>query len=206
MLPRPAPSCFPIRRSLLPAIGILLFLSLSSWGRSASAPVQKSEGGASPEQLLLKDYRPQSIFKVPQTRVQQARFPVDYTGFDQPGFGPAAVAELERCVQAGAVGVGELSDKGGGLRGNSGGLHIDDPRMDPILEKCADLGLPVNIHVGEDRWTEDEHFYARHLFSYHWPLHGFGLTDAVLKQVYGDNARRILTRKSEARSTRPHEP
>jgi len=24
--------------------------------------------------------------------------------------------------------------------------------MDPILERCADLGLPVNIHVGEDRW------------------------------------------------------
>ena len=36
-----------------------------------------------------------------------------------------------------AVGVGELSDKGGGLSSNSGGLHLDDPRMDPILEQCA---------------------------------------------------------------------
>jgi predicted TIM-barrel fold metal-dependent hydrolase len=31
-------------------------------------------------------------------------------------------------------------------------MHIDDPRMDPLLEKCADLQMPVNIHVGEDRW------------------------------------------------------
>lgn len=31
-------------------------------------------------------------------------------------------------------------------------MHIDDPRMDPILERCADLRLPINIHVGEDKW------------------------------------------------------
>ncbi|MBK9137298.1 MAG: amidohydrolase family protein [Verrucomicrobia bacterium] len=170
-------------------------------------------GVTPPDRLLLKDYRPKSIFRVPATRVEKARYPaidvhshayartagevdrwvrtmdevgiaktiiltgatgkrfdellalygrhpkrfdvwcgIDYTGFDQPGFGPAAVAELERCARAGARGVGELSDKGGGLRGNSGGMHLDDPRMDPILAKCAELGLPVNVHVGEDRW------------------------------------------------------
>jgi predicted TIM-barrel fold metal-dependent hydrolase len=57
----------------------------------------------------------------------------------------------------GAVGVGELSDKGRGLRGVRGNpdgfpMHIDDPRMDPVLERCAELKLPVNIHVGEDKW------------------------------------------------------
>jgi predicted TIM-barrel fold metal-dependent hydrolase len=31
-------------------------------------------------------------------------------------------------------------------------MHIDDPRMDPILEKCSELRMPVNIHVGEDKW------------------------------------------------------
>ena len=35
---------------------------------------------------------------------------------------------------------------------NSLGMHIDDPRMDPILAKCAELRMPVNIHVGEDKW------------------------------------------------------
>jgi predicted TIM-barrel fold metal-dependent hydrolase len=79
---------------------------------------------------------------------------IDYKGFDQPGYGPAAVAELERCQKAGATGVGELSDKGRGLgsTSNTFGMHIDDPRLEPVLEKCAQLHLPINIHVGEDKW------------------------------------------------------
>ena len=172
-------------------------------------------GDNSPDQVLLKDYRPKSIFKIPETRVEKARYPIidvhshnyaptdadvdrwvatmdavglektvilsgntkarfdevfarynkhpkrfavwcgfDYTGFDQPGYGPAAVAELERCHQAGATGVGELSDKGRGLGAttNTLGMHIDDPRLDPLLEKCAELHMPINIHVGEDKW------------------------------------------------------
>lgn len=174
---------------------------------------QVPQAASSPEHLLLKDYRPKSIFRTPRTRVEKARFPaidmhshayaetaaqvetwvqtmdsvnidrtvvllgttgkafdegsqrfrsyperfelwcgIDFTGFDQPGFGPAATAELERCHRLGAMGVGEITDKGGGLKGNAGGLHLDDPRMDPILEKCAELGMPLNVHMGEDQW------------------------------------------------------
>jgi uncharacterized protein len=43
--------------------------------------------------------------------------------------------------------------------------------------------------------TKDEHFYAIDLTGYHWPLHGFGLSDAVLKKIYKTNASRILNRK-----------
>ncbi|SPE57282.1 Amidohydrolase 2 [Verrucomicrobia bacterium] len=170
---------------------------------------------ASPDQLLLKDYQPRSIFRIPQTQVDKARYRVidmhshdyaprgggienwiknmdaagiqktiilsgatgkkfdeilarygkfpdrfevwcglDYSEFDQSGYGPAALAELERCHQAGATGVGELSDKGRGLNGrtNLAGMHPDDPRLDAIYEKCADLHMPLNIHVGEDKW------------------------------------------------------
>jgi predicted TIM-barrel fold metal-dependent hydrolase len=350
---------------------------------TAAVPAEPTAGQSPPiavpaDQILLKDHRPRSIYRIPKTRVEKARFPVidihshayartdeevdrwvqtldavgvertvvlsgatgkrfdeivaryrrhparfdlwcgvDYTGFDQPGYGPAAVAELERCHRAGAVGVGELSDKGGGLKGNSGGMHLDDPRMDAVLEKCADLGLSVNIHVGEDRWmyepmdatndglmnayrwriarspailehdavvatlegalkrhprtsfvachfanccydldrlgamfdrypnlqadlsarfgetasiprfmarffgryadrllygtdmgmdaemyrttfrileTEDEHFYEQNLFNYHWPLHGFGLKDELLRKIYAENARALRQR------------
>jgi predicted TIM-barrel fold metal-dependent hydrolase len=81
---------------------------------------------------------------------------LDYTGYDKPGFGPAAVKELERCYKLGARGVGELGDKGKGLfyskPTKAWGMHLDDERMDPILEKCADLGMPVNIHVADPRW------------------------------------------------------
>lgn len=243
----------------------------------------------------------------------------DYTGYDQPDFGPAAVAELERCFRTGARGVGELGDKGKGLfysrPTRAYGMHIDDPRMDPLLQKCGELGMPVSIHVAEPIWmympmdstndglmnayrwrldndpgilghqemvntlenavkkhpsttfvachyancsydlqilgdlfdqydnlyadisarygetapiprfvnrffqryqdrlvygtdmgmhqemyrttfrileSEDEHFYDRQHFNYHWPLHGYGLPDEVLEKVYSGNARKIL--------------
>ncbi len=100
----------------------------------------------------------------------------DLTGADQPGFGPNAVKALEDCHRAGAMGVGEISDKGwgfrsgggfgrGGARGGSGGArgpsaapatpgpHAGDARMDSLWEKCAQLGMPVNIHVSDPIWS-----------------------------------------------------
>ena len=266
----------------------------------------------------------------------------DFTGADQPDFGPGAVRALEECHRAGAVGVGEISDKGWGFRAFSGfpggrgaagrgrggprgpstppahpGPHVDDPRMDALLDKLRELGMPMNIHVSDPIWayqpmdlhndglmngytwriddkqpgilghngliesleravesipgrfsspatsptittwrgwaecwtgtrtctpifrpvsgelapiprtvaqfltkyqdrilygtdmgysehmlgttfrileSRDEHFYAQDLFNYHWPLHGFGLPDAVLRKVYGDNARKVFQR------------
>ncbi len=79
----------------------------------------------------------------------------DYTGYDKEGFGPAAVKELERCYKVGARGVGELGDKGKGLfygKPQAWGMHLDDRRMDPLLEKCAELKMPVNIHVADPYW------------------------------------------------------
>lgn len=35
--------------------------------------------------------------------------------------------------------------------------------------------------------SEDEHFYAENS-TYHWPLHGIGLSNDVLKKIYRDNA------------------
>ena len=81
---------------------------------------------------------------------------LDYTGYDKAGFGPAAVKELERCYRLGARGVGELGDKGQGLFYSKPtkalGMHLDDPRMDGLLEKCAELKMPVNIHVADPAW------------------------------------------------------
>ena len=33
------------------------------------------------------------------------------------------------------------------------GPHADDPRMDPLWDKCAQLGMPVNIHVSDPIWS-----------------------------------------------------
>ncbi len=168
------------------------------------------------QNLLLKNYRPHSIYKIPITKVKKAKYPVidihshpyvkseteldqwvqnmdscgirktviltyswgkkfdslvtffskypnrfilfcgfDYEGYNKPDYGPAAVKELERCYKEGARGVGELGDKGKGLfycKPPAWGMHIDDPRMDPLLEKCAELNMPISIHAGEPEW------------------------------------------------------
>ena len=169
--------------------------------------------------IKLKDYRPVSIYKVPVTKVNKARYPVidmhthvyaktaneieqwikamdncgieksivftgatgskfddliklyanytdrfelwcgfDYSGYNDPGFGPAAVKELERCVTAGAKGVGEVMYKGK-IRTSNPSAKIrlpDDPKMDPLFEKCAELKIPVNIHISEDAWMYEK--------------------------------------------------
>ena len=350
---------------------------------SATKNASPSKPVASPETLLLKDYRPVSIYKIPVTEVAKAKFPVidmhshpyakspaeidewvrnmdevgiektmiltmatgaafdeiqrkyakhperfemwcgfDFTGYDKPGFGPAAVKELERCRQAGARGVGEIHDKGKGLRSgksNALGMHPDDPRMDAVWEKCGELGMLISLHVADPIWmyqkmdrhndglmnayewrldnqpnivdlsgmvdilertvqrhrnttfiachlanldydlarlgevlernsnlyadisaryaetapiprfaaqfyakhadrlvygtdmgvdkamyrvtfrileSLDEHFYEIEQFSYHWSLNGFGLDDTILKQVYHDNAAKLLAARA----------
>lgn len=334
---------------------------------------------ASPETILLKDYRPKSIYKIPVTEIAKAKFPIidmhshpyaktpreiedwianmaqvgvektmiltmatgaefdelyrkyskyperfeiwcgfDFAGYNKPGFGPAALKELERCHQMGARGVGEIHDKGKGLRSgksNAPGMHPDDARMDALWEKCGELGMPVSLHVADPIWmyqkmdkyndglmnafewrldnqpgiidlsgmvdifertlarhrnttfvachfmnldydlarlgdvlernpnlyadisaryaetgpiprfasqfyakhadrlvygtdmgvdkemyrvtfrileSLDEHFYENEQFGYHWALNGFGLNDEILKQVYHDNAAKLL--------------
>jgi uncharacterized protein len=171
--------------------------------------------------LLLKDYRPVSIYKIPVTKISKAKFPVidmhshayaqsdeelagwvkrmdemgitktiilsfatghkfdsiyakyaaygerfevwcgfDYTGCDKPGWSAKAVKELERCYKVGARGIGELGDKGVGELYSTPtpgyGVHIDDPRMKPLLEKCGQLKMPVSIHVAEPIWMYEK--------------------------------------------------
>jgi uncharacterized protein len=365
--------------------GLAAGLRLRAFAVTPQNAAGKTEGtatakkAASPETLLLKDYRPQSIYKIPVTEIAKAKFPIidmhshpyaktaaeidewvrnmdevgvektiiltmstgpafdeiqrkyakhperfemwcgfDFAGYDKPGFGPAAVKELERCKQAGARGVGEIHDKGKGLRSGKSdapGMHPDDPRMDALWEKCGELGMPISLHVADPIWmyqkmdrhndglmnayewrldnqpnivglsgmvdilertaarhrkttfvachfanldydlarlgavlernpnlyadisaryaetapiprfaaafyekhadrlvygtdmgfdkqmyrvtfrileSLDEHFYEVDQFSYHWSLNGFGLSDAILKQVYHDNAAKLL--------------
>lgn len=203
--------------------------------RSASAQTEQTSTAAHdlskipPDKLLLKDYRPKSIYKIPKTEITRAKFPVidvhchgarpasrvaemvknmdavsveksviftgaatpekfievsrlytqypgrfdlwcgfDLNGADEPGFGPKVVKSLEGCHQAGAVGVGEIVDKGYGLGTPVGsgpvgwpgrgkvparkGPHPDDPRMDSLFRRCGQLGMPVNIHVSDPIW------------------------------------------------------
>lgn len=170
------------------------------------------------DSLLLKNYRPKSVYNIPITKMEKAKYTVidmhshyeyaksekeikdwiklmgkygiekvilltratgplfdsvykvytqyldrfelwcgfDYTGYKEPGWGPSAVKELERCVKVGARGVGELGDKGMGELFSDPvpayGMHPDDKRMQPLFQKCAELNIPVSIHTGDPIW------------------------------------------------------
>jgi predicted TIM-barrel fold metal-dependent hydrolase len=83
----------------------------------------------------------------------------NYTRYQEPDFAEHAINELVRCHQKGATGVGELGDKGKGLyycKPPAWGMHPDDPRMDPLFAKCAELGMPVNLHVGDPKWMYEK--------------------------------------------------
>ena len=82
---------------------------------------------------------------------------LDYTGYNtDPAWTTNAIAELRRCKNAGADGVGELGDKGVGEYYSSPvagiGMHINDERMDPLLHECGLLNMPVSIHVADPIW------------------------------------------------------
>lgn len=198
-------------------IGCLLLAGCSGRQSNGSAVTE-----ATPDNLLLKDYSPVSIFNIPATYVEKAKFPVidvhshdyaqteeeidawvatmdaagvevthlmscswigrpademfskyakypdrfrfwcsfDYTDIDNSDWEQRAIASLERYRELGAVGVGEMGDKGlGDLYGypsEGRGVHIDDPRIKPLLEKCGELGMPINIHIAEPIWMYEK--------------------------------------------------
>ena len=190
-------------------IALNTILLIFSWGINYAQ--------TAPEDIKLKDYRPVSIYKIPVSRIEKAKYPAidihshpyarteaqlaewvkvmdaagiqktiiltmtagpkfdslyakyavygdrfelwcgfDYTGSDQPGWSEKAVKELVRCYKVGAKGVGELGDKGLGELFSEPtpgyGIHADDKRMKPLFEKCAELKIPVEIHVAEPYW------------------------------------------------------
>jgi len=190
--------------------------SIATQDTKSAHPAASPAKESSPETILLKDYRPKSIYKIPVTQVNKSKHPIidmhshpyaknpqqidewlknmdevgiektmiltmttgsefdeifrkyskhpdrfevwcglDLSGYDKPGFGPAAVKELERCHQLGARGVGEIHDKGEGLKSGKStapGMHPDDARMDAIWQRCGELGMPISLHVADPIW------------------------------------------------------
>ena len=85
---------------------------------------------------------------------------IDLENVDGPDFSSRIVTELERCHGKGALGVGEISDKGFGITRDTSlprerRLHPDDSRLDAFWKRCGELGLPVNLHVADHPscWT-----------------------------------------------------
>lgn len=75
---------------------------------------------------------------------------IDFSGIDNPDWTRTAVNQLEKDVQAGAAGLKVYKDLGLEVKDKNGKrIAVDDPRLDPIWEKCGELKIPVLIHSGE---------------------------------------------------------
>ena len=77
---------------------------------------------------------------------------VDFSGVGTSGWGERAAAQLEADVRNGAMGLKVFKSLGLRDKDTSGNrIAVDDPRLDPIWEKCAELAIPVLIHSADPR-------------------------------------------------------
>lgn len=75
---------------------------------------------------------------------------VDFSGVGSPGWAERAVAELEADVAAGARGLKIYKSLGMDSVDVEGHrIAVDDPRLDPVFEACARLGIPVLVHTAD---------------------------------------------------------
>ena len=75
---------------------------------------------------------------------------LSYDDLNTPGYGKRAAERLERDVKNGAQGLKIFKDFGMELKyANGQRVHVDDPEFDPVWEKCAELKIPVLIHIAE---------------------------------------------------------
>ena len=107
---------------------------------------------------------------------------LSYEGIDDPEYGRKAAARLEQDVKNGAQGLKIFKQHGLDLKDGKGQrIATNDPRFDPIWEKCAELRIPVLIHTGEpkqffetpdrfnERWLELKQFPGRARPSSRYP-------------------------------------
>jgi predicted TIM-barrel fold metal-dependent hydrolase len=102
---------------------------------------------------------------------------VTWRGAGSPGWADAAVADLERAVRNGAIGLKVAKDLGLSARKADGTrLRVDDPVLTPVWEAAGRLDIPVIIHTAEpqeffspfdfenERWLELALFENRRNF------------------------------------------
>jgi predicted TIM-barrel fold metal-dependent hydrolase len=77
---------------------------------------------------------------------------IDFSGIDDPQWAAKTSAQLERDVKLGAKGLKIYKSLGMFSKDKNGKrIHVDDPRIDPVWEKCGELGIPVLIHVADPK-------------------------------------------------------
>ncbi len=77
---------------------------------------------------------------------------VDFDGVGTDGWSKKVAAQLETDIKNGAKGLKIYKSLGLRYKDTDGNrLAIDDPRLDPIWAKCAEMGVPVLIHAADPK-------------------------------------------------------
>ena len=77
---------------------------------------------------------------------------IDFNNIDAPGWTENTVRQIEQDVKLGANGLKIYKSLGMYSKDSLGNrVHVDDPRIDPVWEKCGELGIPVLIHTADPR-------------------------------------------------------
>ncbi len=75
---------------------------------------------------------------------------VNFSGIDESDWGQRTAKQIEDDVKLGANGLKVYKSLGLTAADNGGKrIQVDDPRIDPVWEKCGELGIPVLIHTGD---------------------------------------------------------
>ncbi len=91
---------------------------------------------------------------------------IRFDHIDDADWAEKTVKQLEQDVKWGARGLKIYKDLGLTLKDKSGKrIAVDDPRIDPVWEKCGELGIPVLIHSGEpaEFWKPKDKYNERWL-------------------------------------------
>ncbi|MDC6354060.1 MULTISPECIES: amidohydrolase family protein [unclassified Robiginitalea] len=132
---------------------------------------------------------------------------VDFDSVGAPGWGQRAAAQLEADVENGASGLKIY--KSLGLRNtdiNGDRVAVDDPRLDPIWEKCAELGIPVLIHSADPRsfWDPMDSLNERWLELKLRPRRKRSNTDPAPWQQIIDEQHRVFKKHPNTRFVNAH--
>ncbi len=124
-------------------------------------------------------------------------------GIEAPDYGERLRRAVRADVAAGAVAIGELTDKGRGLvRVGERAYFIDDPRFDPLWDEAGRLGIPVFVHIAEPAAFYDAADGKNELRrSGNWSLYGKGTPgfSAMLEKF-----ERVLSRFPQTRFVAVH--
>lgn len=77
---------------------------------------------------------------------------INFARVGDEGWGERAAAQLERDYNQGARGLKIFKSLGLRSTDTDGNrIPVDDPRLDPVWAKCAELGIPVLIHTADPK-------------------------------------------------------